>query len=500
MNLTDYQFSWISYRTVQMDYRPRVIFQDYTEPLTSYQTETRNDSKHMQPESNTEIVRPQPQRSFPISHLAPAPQRYAHAYQPPTPPPDELEDNAMDWTPSQEPLRPVQTIRIFRSLPVSSRPSPFYGNLPSAPISQAHRVRNPPIQPTVLQRASNQQQNSFKRFTGLGSTDTVDDKYRSASQDDDETPAPSVAPTPQRMLIAPPRFFPQSDSRADTGLESLFTAAFSIKDEPVEVQVTRGRPVVDVSSRISPDAARATWLRIFNICLLGVACLAWSIASTRRDFTENLRLIAMAAVAVVAIRGLLDSMRMDKDFWSFNEILLSFIELAVTIYIGILVRSPQIGGDLLQSYIPGGFLGFMVIQEMVLCGQELRVASFVTHHMHPELAEESVIKSEQEELTPTTVNIPRLPAPEHHPKSHPKIEKSMALSEISTPRMTRSQAKRENVTSASTISGLSLGSGEPAALPVSKQKYASWAAEQRGVGMRNTRSRARTPGWERGTL
>ena len=453
----------------------------------------------MQPQLNVDLVRPQPQRTFPISHLAPAPQAYAPVYQPPTPPPDEVEDNAMDWTPSQEPLRPMQTTNVLRPLSTSSGPSPFYGNLPPVPISQAHRIRNPPVQPTVLQRASNQHQSFFKRLTDSGSTDTIGDRYRSASHDDDEPPATSVPPTPRRIQIAPPRFFPQSDSHADTGLESLFTAAFSIKDEPVEVQVTRERPAEDVGRRLSPDVTQATWLRIMNICLLGVACLAWSIASTQRNFAETLRLISIAAAAVVAFRGLLDSVRMDKDFWSFYEILLSLVELGATVYLAIVVRSPM-GEDLLQSHIPGGFLGFMVIQEMALCGQELRAASFVTHQAYVPQAEEPVSEFEQEELPPTNTKQLRLPAPDRHQTSHTKVEKSMAVSELNTPRLTRSQAKRGNVTVPSTFSGLSLGLGEPAALPAPKQKYASWAAEQRGVATRNTRSKARTPGWERGTL
>ena len=478
-----------------MDYKPRVIFQDYTQPLIAHQNQIRNDSKFLESHSNAELLRPQPQRAFPINRLAPAPQSYAHPRQPPTPPPDELDDGAMDWTPSQEAFRPMQTTHTLRSLPPSSGPSPFYGNLPPAPISQAHRIRNPPIQPTVLQRASNQHQNFLRRFSG--STDTVDDQYRSSSQDDDETPTPSVAPTPSRIQMAPPRFFPQSDSRSDTGLESLFTAAFSIKDEPVEVQIAREHPADAVDLRISMNA---TWLRLFNICFLTVACLAWSIASTQREYTETLRLIAVAAAAVVAVRGLLDSMRTDKDFWSLSETMLSFVELAAAIYLGSAVKSSRVADDVLQGYVPSGFLGFMVVQEMALCGQELRVASFVNHQMQIEQAEESLSPSEPEGSRSTNTNEPRILAPERHPRSHTKIEKIMTLSELSTPRVTRSQVKWESLVPSSNFGGLSLGLGESAELPAPKPKYSSWAAEQRGVATGNTRSRARTPGWDRGTL
>ena len=480
-----------------MDYKPRVIFQDYTQPLIAPQTQTRNDSKHLHSHPNTELVRPQPQRAFPISHLAPAPQSFAHPRQPPTPPPDELDDGAMDWTPSQEALRPMQTTHTLRSLPPSSGPSPFYGNLPPAPISQAHRIRNPPIQPTVLQRASNQHHNFLRRFSG--STDTVDDQHRSSSQDDDETPTSSVAPTPSRIQMAPPRFFPQSDGRSDTGLESLFTAAFSIKDEPVEVQITREHPVDAVNLRTT-NATLATWLRLFNICLLTVACLAWSIAPTQVDYTETLRLVAVAAAAVVAVRGLLDSVRTDRNFWSLSETVLSLVELAAAVYLGTVVKSSPAADDLLRGYVPSGFLGFMVVQEMALCGQELRAASFVNCQMQNEQAEKSVSSSKPEASRSTDTNEHRIPASEGYPKSHTKIEKAMTLSELSTPRLTRSQVKRESLVPSSNFGGLSLGLGESAELPAPKPQYSSWAAEQRGMATRNTRSRTRTPGWERGTL
>ncbi|KAI9828561.1 MAG: hypothetical protein M1819_006553 [Sarea resinae] len=270
----------ISLRTVKMDHTPRVSFQEKSESLISPSTRTSTNRGT----TSTPSSLPRSQRSarqssfpqaFPINNLAPTPQSQPQPYHPPTPPPDDFASDAdtdlMDWTPSHAPFTPTPISRHqHQQAPAAISPSPFYGRLPPAPISSAHRLRNPPATEPVFKRASPvQQQNFFNSLTGRDSlftpspsksmtstaatNDDDEDEYDEDNDDGDGDGDDYYAnPTPTRNRgqpkqkkkqtqtqaaeMAPPHFFPSADYRTDTGLESLFDAAFSLGDEPAEIR------------------------------------------------------------------------------------------------------------------------------------------------------------------------------------------------------------------------------------------------------------------------
>jgi Ima1 N-terminal domain len=140
-------------------------------------------------------------QSFPISSLAPEPRR--DIWQAPTPPPDEDQD-VMEWEPSQV-FRPKARLQQVNGPPA---PSPFHGALPTKPTN---RLLYPPQQRQAPQ----------KEAIGLppGFFDRRD-RLKTGSD------APSLP------AMAQPKFFSYGDRVADTGLENIFDAVFSLHDAP----------------------------------------------------------------------------------------------------------------------------------------------------------------------------------------------------------------------------------------------------------------------------
>ncbi|KAB8288850.1 hypothetical protein EYC80_010753 [Monilinia laxa] len=68
-----------------------------------------------------------------------------------------------------------QTSSSFQSLASFNGPSPFYGKLPAAPISPAHRLRNPPNRPRLEVPSAQRKENFFNSMTqkpAFGKEDT----------------------------------------------------------------------------------------------------------------------------------------------------------------------------------------------------------------------------------------------------------------------------------------------------------------------------------------
>lgn len=511
-----------------MDNTPLVIFQDKVEPLISNKqrkaqypsTQVLNKLSHPNAsslESRSNSFLP----SFPLSSLAPTPPRpYNPPYQSPTPPPENVEDDAMDWTPSQKStFRPVQPkTNILKPTPTLVQPSPFHGCLPPAPISQAHQLRNPQNQPTFHKASSNQQQNFFNRMTSRSPKKNDDDQ---SGGEENDPPAPSNFSTPGRFDMAQPRFFPQSDHRADTGLESLFTAAFSLKDEPPEVRAARELHNNMLSLQRRPNTARTAMQRAASITLLGLACLAWSFASTHPEHAQLVRLAALGIATAVAGRGLLEAFQVEKEFWRFSDIIIFVVELSLAIYFGSIVKSSRIDYELTLGMIPMWLLGFMIFQEVVTFAQELKASAAAPEpEPEPSLAETNDLLSVEQETYaepgfPKTdsarmISLDKLGLPDAYSKSKVRMSDNEIRIKpwgelIEPPRVTRSksrQAKRESLIPSSSLSGLSLGLGHEPRSGLSTPKFETWGGE-RGTALvaRNTRSTGlKTEPWGMGTF
>lgn len=225
-----------------MDYTPRVSFQDLTpERLVPQPQRTQPVQSGIGQGNPTNVAQtldmhtPSTYRSgFSINDFAPQTQQPTPApapYRPLTPPTDDDGDTAMDWTPSQAPtLPPAPLSRTARSMTQQAQPAPFHGHLPANIVSPAHRLRNPPNQPTFRSATAAQKQNFFEVPNKRSMLDS--------SSDTSEAGPPSAADL-SPMKFADPRFFPDSGNREETGLESLFTNIFSIAEEPAEVRAVQ---------------------------------------------------------------------------------------------------------------------------------------------------------------------------------------------------------------------------------------------------------------------
>jgi hypothetical protein len=134
----------------------------------------------------------------------------------------------MDWTPTGpteikqiNPKRVVQP--TFQSPYRHVGPSPFRGTLPPAPQAPAHKARNPrSLQPFIP--ASKEKQELFaKKLAGDN-----DDVFGGASKRGD-------------YILQQPKMRDRDAESRETGLESLFNAAFSVSGPPQEISAPQSQ-------------------------------------------------------------------------------------------------------------------------------------------------------------------------------------------------------------------------------------------------------------------
>ena len=177
----------------------------------------------------------------------------------------------MDWTPSQETnFRPTDIYRSMDSA-VQQREriqeSPFYGRLPPNIVSQNHRLRNPPNQPTFRIASSKQKQAFFNPPDKRGRRDEDSDADSVA-----ETTVTDFSP----MKFTSPKFFPQSDHHAETGLEDILARSFTIAEEPAEIRENQKmrRTVEDQRRLATIDSVN--WTRMLLCCIVLGFCVLWA--------------------------------------------------------------------------------------------------------------------------------------------------------------------------------------------------------------------------------
>lgn len=193
---------------VQIDSTPLVNWQASPAPLLS-------NRQYIPPEASTEFFSPpssqldrSASQAFPISDLASGTAPSYTAWRPPTPPEDD--PNAMEW----EPTSTLQVKHKNVQTKPATQPSPFYGVLPALPTNH---LLHPKSQPVPEPRQA------------IGIPPGFFDRARSKAtiQQRGSTHTPG---------LAQPKFFPQADREADTGLESMFSNVFSLSRDPLEVR------------------------------------------------------------------------------------------------------------------------------------------------------------------------------------------------------------------------------------------------------------------------
>ena len=479
-----------------MDYTPLVSFQDSPKPLITRKPRTLS-SDYQQGGINPPLSQPssfnrQPDSfipPFPVNSLAPRPQRaYPPPYNPPTPPPDDNDADTMDWTPSQSPFRPNAPILVQRRSQTSApptEPSPFHGCLPPAPISQAHRLRNPPNQPGFHRTPPKEQQNFFNRITG-----------RLSNPEGQRHPPEPPSKYPE---MAPPKLFIESDHRTETGLETLFSGVFSLGEEPREVRAAREQQAAQNPGRHPQEATlQASWPRVVSIIFLLLASVAWKFAAIHPKVVFQLRLPALGVATAVAGKNLLEAMGREKAYWNLSDILLFGCELVFAIFMGSVINSSN--GGLRNGIQTMGLalLGAMVLQEIWLLVSTTQTS---TAPVEPGNLPPAQTPSSRSQIPATHPPPPTI----LHTNEHQLIPSTPSQAQLQVhaqpePRTTRSRSKQTVAfaSPSSGLEGLSLGSTGGAVEP--KPLFAAWSGGDGGGGRGLVPRSARTRAWERGAL
>ena len=426
-------------RIVQIDRTPKVSWQESPESLTRLQPPTEAHTPHRpskDPFANqSSRFYTQP---FPISKLAPVFQQpCAVPNHPPTPPPDH-EADPMDWTPTQPSFQPAPVHGLSQKPQIASIASPFYGRIPAAPQSQAQKLRNPQNQPSFRKTTVEKQQNFSDNLT-----------RRLPQPTNQQNPGRPQNENPKPFEMAPPKFFPRDDFSTDTGLVNLFDAAFSLDDEPPEVQAARERQQ-QLSYRRESSQGRGAWARIASIFALGAAWLFWKAADTMPSAAFYLRLGSLGVSVTIVSCELWEATANTKAFWSLSDMLMFVTELAVSVFLGRITIS--------HDSIPSTYdtLGMILLGGMMM--QEMWLFVSTQKHLPHQSTTETALPLPPSLEAPVLEPVPTaIPPPTHLGVKEPPGHISPSQVQLQEPRMTRSRSKRESFVPATSLSGLSLG-------------------------------------------
>ncbi|WEW55425.1 hypothetical protein PRK78_000856 [Emydomyces testavorans] len=328
---------------IQFSMKPLVSWSDSIEPLLAKPAGNKEDLTQMLSNSQTSTSNPsQNAQRFPIANLAPARAASPESYVLPTPPPDLADDSdAMDWTPSQKTLQPSFHVRRIEPESITA-PSPFQGRLPPPPKPPSWQLRNPESLPSV--QSIGNKPNPFHIAPILQPTSNVPQKSQ-------------IVMKPSDMVMAPPKFFPQSDLNAETGLESLFDKAFSIGDGPAKVK--RGL----ASNTVDGNLAANKPLHILKSTFLGLCLALWLgylSFGLPRNATET---IVLGLSFLVAGFSLLELLMRPMVTWKMTDIFLSLAELIGCVCLA-LMRTGQFGDQTVFDKAGIYLVAFLMGQEI----------------------------------------------------------------------------------------------------------------------------------------
>ncbi|KAL8909564.1 MAG: hypothetical protein Q9171_004973 [Xanthocarpia ochracea] len=350
--------SILSLRTVQIDRRPQVSFQEEYEPMVpgrSMPQKTpalQQNSRDLSPLSRSHVQR------FPIEKLASktlTPQQLP--YQPPTPPPEEDDaDTGMDWTP-QHNFRPAKTYNILQAQPTFNEPSPFHGALPPAPVSWAQRLRNP-AQPPFHKASDEKKENFFGQKSSRMLSDDISDVSSRISPKSPSFMSGIGSP----VKFAPPRFFAPVD-RMETGLESLFEDAFTLSKDTktLKDQNVRHYPEPEVSS-----LATSPLTRLVTTSFLSMSCVAWEVAATLLPSSApTVRMGCQLVAATISSLNAASSAALPRTTRSIGSALFYGVEAIAAAALGGLIWQPfSYGGQVDCRALGLWFLIGLTVQEV----------------------------------------------------------------------------------------------------------------------------------------
>lgn len=390
----------MSFRTIGIDYTARVLFQDTPEPLVPQRSQVHDTStgpamphnNAPQPQLNSQAIASNSSRlPFSINDLAPASERqyrspHQSTYRPPTPPPEDDDYEAMDWTPSQySTLRPSSLLQssstALQQQQQQQQPNPFRGHLPPDIVSMEHRIRNPPNKPTFRKASETQKQNFFRNPKQIASRD-LDYLSDTATEYEPSITESTFEPTPARKLFADPKLRLPSDRQAVTGLESILSRAFTLDDEPPEIRVRHQQQArAQAIARSDIKGHHGPWHRLPVIILLVAACFVWKNTLGPSVASDNLqiRLATLLISGLASVRSIAILLQQDSNYSSGSDMVIFITELLASVALATVIREPS--ADSLSAIRPGalvtaGFtlMAFMAAQEMWIFGLDLWTA------------------------------------------------------------------------------------------------------------------------------
>ena len=460
------QLTVMSFRAISIDYTPRVVFENNSEPLMPQRSNSPTTTIRQQRTENI-MYQPSPYsaqrnpniRPFSINDLAPTstqqrPAPYQSPYQPPTPPPDEDEDGAMDWIPSQQTAFKPATVYRPRP-PALNQPTPFRGHLPADVVSMEHRLRNPPNKPT-FRKASEESKQNFFRVPKKNAYQDYDNASDSATEYE---PSIAATATPASMKFADPKLRLQPGPDADTGLERLLANAFTLEDEPQEVRAVKQRGV-EAASRAEADKGNLLthWHRLPVWVLLVSSCFLWT-SAPKSSLEAQSQLGALLVAGLASLRSLVLVLCKTSLNRNASDLVLFTAELMGSIILALVIRQPSTDSFLSANKesihsIGTSLLCFLVVQEIWLFAHELQ---------GPWRSDRTSGSSPSTPVPPAdSSSSPQVPSLQKEKASTSTIAPSSRAQPPSVPisRSTRSKTKEKKAPAGSGFSSLSLGRNE----------------------------------------
>ncbi|KAG9238402.1 Ima1 N-terminal domain-containing protein [Amylocarpus encephaloides] len=228
---------------------------------------------------------------------------------------------AMDWSPTAnnqsqhrafKPSTRGESSKLFGESPITDQPSAFWYKVPPAPITPAHRMRNPPNPSRLRVSSQETKQNFFNNVTRKNSDPDVG--FGGMSLNVDAQPR-------QNVEFAQPKFFPpttEDDSTKD--LVNAFMSTFTLSNEE------QADP-----KAVSRHESRR--LNTYQALALALGFLLWKIAYALTEL-EYLKALGLSGAILVALRNIKENWFLEDRF-TFRrgaETLFGVLELSATSY------------------------------------------------------------------------------------------------------------------------------------------------------------------------
>lgn len=418
----------LAYNTARIAKPPRISFQDNYQPLSDHVQSNIQRFPNSSPlsVSHSRTIDMSENRAFPFSKV-----NASQSSKPQLPPESQLDDDLdefdamdIDTPPPKHNFRPTSN-RMHKT--VSQKPSPFYGKVPPAPISQEHRLRNPPNKPTFQKTSSERQERFFQSMT------------ESPSQITNAHPDPPID-----FHMQAPRLITAQD-RQETGLEGWFSSkVFSLGDSGV---VGDDLLAVRLPSATTLRTSGGQYSQCLPIALLLLAIGTWYQVPTLISRSLVPYYAAISLGAVVAGTRLANMIL--GPIINGSDVLLCIVELCGAAALAYQIQQAVLSGfsiaEALGSF-PLLFFGFMILQECVI---------LLTRYKASQMR-----SSQQGEAAISGAN----PLPSTREKEHLPLDKGTPLFQQYTPTTSRIQASTNSFTTQSPnstgLAGLSLSLGD----------------------------------------